>query len=110
MQKSIFQISLKTFLWLKKLKILYCYVITGLNGKEIVGTFYKNELQKINQKECRVEKVIKKKSHKVHVEWKDCNNSFNSWMDKKRHSINFPKPKSFAGRVKVELYLSNYAT
>ena len=56
MQKSIFQISLKTFLWLKKLNILYCYVITGLNGKEIVGTFYKNELQKLNQKECRVEK------------------------------------------------------
>ena len=51
----MFQISLKTFLWLKKLKILYCYVISGLNREEVVGTFYKNELQKISQKEFRTE-------------------------------------------------------
>ena len=32
----------------------------NLNGEEVVGTFYKKELQKTNQKEFRIEKVIKK--------------------------------------------------
>ena len=36
-----------------------------LNGEEIIGTFYKKELQKINQQELRVEKVIKKKGNKL---------------------------------------------
>ena len=31
-----------------------------LKGKEIVGTFYEQELQKANQKEFRAEKVIKR--------------------------------------------------
>ena len=31
----------------------------NLNGEEVVGTFYKKELQKTNQKEFRIEKVIK---------------------------------------------------
>ena len=35
------------------------YVISDLKGEEIVGTFYERELQKTNQKEFRVEKVIK---------------------------------------------------
>ena len=35
------------------------------------GTFYENELQKINQKEFRVEKVIKKKGNNLYVKWKD---------------------------------------
>ena len=35
------------------------YVIGDLKGEEIVGTFYKKELQKTNQKEFRTEKVIK---------------------------------------------------
>ena len=32
-----------------------------LNGGESTGTFYEKELQKINQQEFRIEKVIKKK-------------------------------------------------
>ena len=32
------------------------YVISDLNGEEIVGTFYKKELQKTNQTEFRIEK------------------------------------------------------
>ena len=39
----------------------WTFVSNGLNGEEIVGTFYKKELQKINQKEFRIEKVIKRK-------------------------------------------------
>ena len=58
------------------------YVARDLNG-EVVGTFYEKELQKTNQKEFRVEKVIKKKSNKLYVKWKGYNSSFNSWIDKK---------------------------
>ena len=39
----------------------WTYAINGLSGEEIVRTFYKKELQKTNQKEFRIEKVIKKK-------------------------------------------------
>ena len=41
-----------------------------------------------DQKEFRIEKVIKKKRDKLYVKWKSYNNSFNSWIDKKRLSIN----------------------
>ena len=36
--------------------------MNDLNGKEIIGTFYENELQRTNQQEFRIEKVIKKKN------------------------------------------------
>ena len=45
----------------------YTYVISDLNGEEIVGTFYLKEFQEINQKEFRVEKVIKRKRDKLYV-------------------------------------------
>ena len=38
------------------------YFINDLNGEEIIGTFYEKELQKTNQQECRIEKIILKKS------------------------------------------------
>ena len=59
------------------------YVINDLNGEEIVESFYEKELQVTNQKEFRVEKVIKKKGNKLYVKWKGYKNSFNSWIDKK---------------------------
>ena len=49
---------------------------------------YENELQKANQKEFRIEKVIKRKGDKLYVKWKDYDNSFSNWIDKKKHSIN----------------------
>ena len=61
----------------------WTYVISDLNGEEIVRSFYEKELQKTNQKQFRIEKVIKKKGNKLHVKWKGYNNSFNSWIDKK---------------------------
>ena len=61
----------------------WTYVINDLNGEEITGTFYENELQKTNQKEFRIEKVIKKKGDKLYVKSKVYDNSFNSWIDKK---------------------------
>ena len=42
----------------------WTYVIKDLNGKEITGTFYQKELQKIDQQEFRIEKVIRKNNDK----------------------------------------------
>ena len=50
--------------------------------EEIAGTFYEKELRKTNQKEFRIEKVIKRKDDKLCVKWKGYDNSFNSWIDK----------------------------
>ena len=61
----------------------WTYVISDLNDEEIVGTFYEKELQKTNQEEFRIEKVIKRKGNKLYVKWKGCDNSLNSWIDKK---------------------------
>ena len=77
------------------------------------GSFYEEELQKTNQKEFRIEKVIKRKDNKLYVKWKGYNNSFNSWIDKKgsyKMSQYFPPYRSFGGNIKVELDLSSYAT
>ena len=65
------------------MKFLLTYVINDLNCKKIVGTFYEKELQKTNQKEFRIETVVKRKIDKLYVEWKGYDNSFNSWIDKK---------------------------
>ena len=48
-----------------------------------MGPFYEKELQKTNQEEFRIEKLIKRKGVKVYVKWKGYDNSFNSWIDKK---------------------------
>ena len=48
----------------------------------IVGTCYKIFL-KNKPKEFKVENVIIGKGDKLHVKWKGCNNSFNSWIDEK---------------------------
>ena len=61
----------------------WTYVTSDLNGEEIVGSFYEKELQKTNQEEFRIEKVIKRKGNNLYVKWKDYNNSFNSSIDKK---------------------------
>ena len=51
--------------------------------KKLLEHFMKKELQKINQKEFRIEKIIKRKGDKLNVKWKGYDNSFNSWIDKK---------------------------
>ena len=53
-----------------------------MNGEEIIGSFYEKELQKTNQKEFRIEKIIKKKGDKLFVKWKGYDSWFNSWLDK----------------------------
>ena len=70
---------------IKKVKntVSWAYVISDLNGEEIIGMFYEKELQKIDQEEFRIEKVIKKKGDKLYIKWKGYDISFNSWIDKK---------------------------
>ena len=57
---------------IKKVKntVPWTYVINDLNGEEITGTFYEKELQKTNQEEFRIEKVIRRKGDKLYVKWK----------------------------------------
>ena len=56
--KDILLIGVKKFLIfvVKKIKntVPWTYVISDLNGQEIVGSFYEKELQKTNQKEFRI--------------------------------------------------------
>ena len=52
-----------------------------LNGEEITGSFYEKELQRTNQKEFRIEKVLKGKGGKF--KWKGYDNRFNSCINKK---------------------------
>ena len=70
---------------LKKVKntVPWISVINDLNGEEIIGTFYEKELQKTNQQEFRIEKVINRKGNKLYVKWKGYDSSCNSWIDKK---------------------------
>ena len=70
---------------IKKVKntVPWTSVINDLNREKIVGTFYRNELQKTDQKEFRMEKIIKRKGDKLYIKLKGYNNSFNTWIDKK---------------------------
>ena len=70
---------------IKKVKNTFpwTYVLSDLNGEEIIEIFYKKELLKTNQWKFRIEKVIKKKDDKLYVKWKRYDSSFNSWIDKK---------------------------
>ena len=61
----------------------WTYVINDLNGEKIIEKFYEKELQKTNQQEFGIEKVIKRKSDKLYVKWRCYDNLFNSWIDKK---------------------------
>ena len=53
-----------------KYRVSWIYVINDVNGKEIIGTFYEKELQKTNQQEFGIEKVIKTEGDKLYVKWK----------------------------------------
>ena len=60
----------------KKIKntVPWAYVISDLNDKEMVGTFYEKELRKTDQEKFRIEKVIKRKGNRLYVKWKGYNN------------------------------------
>ena len=51
---------------IKKIKstVPWTYVISDLNGEETVVSFYEKELERTDQKEFRIEKLIKRKGNK----------------------------------------------
>ena len=80
----------------------------------MLGLFMKKRLQKPNQTEFRVTRVIKKKGNKLYVKQKVYGNSFSSWLDKKaslyKMSYYLEPDCHSRSKTKVELDLSNYAT
>ena len=58
-------------------------MISNLNGEKIAESFYEKELEKINQNEYKIEKLIKRKGDKLYLKRKGYDNSFNNWIDKK---------------------------
>ena len=68
MQKDYVSNWSKEVFVIEKVKntVPWTYNISDLNGKEIAGTFYEKELQKINQ-DFRAKQVIKRKSDKLDV-------------------------------------------
>ncbi len=69
----------------KRLGTESVYIIKDLNDKEIEGTFYEKELQRIQlPEEFRIEKVLsKKKQGKKNVylvKWLGWDKTFNSWV------------------------------
>ena len=47
-------------------------------AKKLLEHFMKKNCKKANQKEFRIENVIKKKGNKLYVKWKRYDNSLNS--------------------------------
>ena len=68
-------------------------------------------MQKTNQKELRIEKVIKRKGDKLYVKWKGYDNSFNSGVDIKdiMSGQYFPPYRGHIADVRVRLDLTKYA-
>ena len=62
---------------------LWTYVVSDLNGEEIIGSFYEKELQKVNEEKFKIEKVLKGKVDKWYVKWKGYDNCFNSSINEK---------------------------
>ena len=65
--RDILQNWSEDFFVISKVKnsVPWTYAINDLNSKEIIRTFYEKELKKTNQKEFRIEKVIKKKRNEL---------------------------------------------
>ena len=58
------------------------YVISDFNGEKIIGKFYENELQKANQEEYRIKKVIQiKRGYKLSKRVKEVMNYMSNGED-----------------------------
>lgn len=69
-------------------RILYTepitYLLTDLDGNDIQGTVYQQELQLAkNSKLYLVEKIISKKGNQIYVKWLGFDDSHNSWVHEK---------------------------
>ena len=50
---------------------------------KLLAVFMKNNCKKLIKKNLELKKILKTKGNKSYVKWKEYNNSFNSWIDKK---------------------------
>ena len=64
--------------------VLRTYVTEELIGEDFLETLDEKELQKTSQTKFRTKKVIKKKCDKLYLKWKGYDNSFNSWLIRKK--------------------------
>ena len=92
----------------------WIYVISDLNGEEIVGSFYEKKLQETSQEKFRIEKVIKRKDDKLYVKRKDTTiRLIVGFIKTTLYKISqyFHKPFRSSGRnINANVDLSNYAT
>lgn len=59
------------------------YIIQDDAGEEIRGSFYKEELQKVGEKQLfRIEKILNERKGQVLVKWWGYPTKFNSWLPK----------------------------
>ena len=62
------------------------YKINEWDGTPVEGTFYAEDVQKVNVKDddlFRIEKIVKRKGDKVLVRWKGWPDKYDSWIKKR---------------------------
>ena len=61
------------------------FVLADYSGEVLKGTFYPQELQKVNKTDnvYRVEKILKRTKNQVFVKWQAYLDKFNSWVNVK---------------------------
>ena len=68
----------------KKLVGYYVFILGYYVGWNVLQKrIAKKRKKKKNQKEFRLENVMKRKGDKLYVKWKGYDSSFNCWIDKK---------------------------
>ena len=66
--------------------VVYIYKVKELDDTPVRGTFYEQDLQKVQIPDdalYRIEKVLKRQGNKVLVSWKGFPPIYNSWLNKK---------------------------
>ena len=64
---------------------IHTYKVEEWDGTPLEGTFYEQDLQKVNVADndiFRIEKIVKRKGKKILVQWKNWPNKYNSWIEK----------------------------
>ena len=61
------------------------YKLEEWDGTPLKGTFYEQDVQKVNVKDddiFRIEKIVKRKDNKILVQWQGWPQKYNSWIKK----------------------------